>query len=83
MMSLSLFMLCLIALVGFVVICGTVVLVASVLRGERSSERRGSDAEETRLIQELNQNLNRLEQRIESIETILTDANSTKETKQP
>lgn len=73
-------MLALIAIVGLLVICGTIVLVASMLRGERFSERRGTDAEETRMIQELNQSLNRLEQRIEAIETIVVDANSRKET---
>ncbi len=48
-------------------ICGTVLVIIKTRRGNRGA----GDSEETRIIQELYQNLERMEERIESLETIL------------
>ncbi len=50
-------------------ICGTVLIIVKVRKGNRGA----TDSEETRIIQEIYQSLERMEQRIESLETILTE----------
>lgn len=74
--------------IGIPVICGTLVKLAKIMRGDEPEERRSrrdtknhpmSSADETELIQQIHQSLNRLESRIESIETIVLDS----ETKKP
>ncbi|MFH0785333.1 MAG: phage-shock protein [Pseudomonadota bacterium] len=51
-------------------ICGTVLVIIKT----RRSNRGAGDSEETRIIQELYQNLERMEERIESLETILAES---------
>jgi phage shock protein B len=51
-------------------ICGTVLVIIKTRRGNRGA----GDSEETRIIQELYQNLERMEERIESLETILAES---------
>jgi phage shock protein B len=48
-------------------ICGTIVVILKTRKGARGA----GDSEEARIIQELYQNLERMEERIESLETIL------------
>jgi phage shock protein B len=48
-------------------ICGTLVVILKTRKGTRGA----GDSEEARIIQELYQNLERMEERIESLETIL------------
>jgi phage shock protein B len=52
-------------------ICGTILIIVKT-RSNRCSGG-ATDSEETRIIQELFQGLERLEERIESLETILTE----------
>lgn len=52
-------------------ICGTILIIVKT-RTNRSSGG-AADSEETRIIQELFQGLEKLEERIESLETILTE----------
>jgi phage shock protein B len=49
-------------------ICGTVLII---LKTRGKSPRGANDSEEARIIQELYQGLERMEERIESLETIL------------
>lgn len=52
-----------------VLICGTIVVILKTRQGGRGA----GDSEETRIIQEIYQNLERMEERIESLETILAE----------
>jgi phage shock protein B len=56
-------------------ICGTVLIVNRSRQGHRG----GVDSEETELIQETYKGLEKLEQRIEALETILMDEQKKKE----
>lgn len=68
---------------GFLVTAGPVLLLIvlicltftlwKVLRGDTSKNRERLDAEESRVMQELYRGLSRLEERVESLETILLD----------
>jgi phage shock protein B len=49
------------------IICGTIVTLS------KQNKSSGSDPKDIKLIQELNQSLNRMEKLIESLETILFD----------
>jgi hypothetical protein len=66
--------------VGIPVICGTLIKLAKVVRGDRVDEPKNarsdsassmSSSEETQLIQEIHRSMNRLESRIDSLETIV------------
>lgn len=71
----------LLIVVGIPVICGTLVKLAKIMRGESVDEKpsrkagpadiKMDTAEETRLIQEIHRGLNRLESRLDSLETIV------------
>lgn len=52
-------------------ICGTIVIIVKTRRNQHSSETTAS--EEAKIIQELYQGLEKLEERIESLETILME----------
>ncbi|TKB12391.1 hypothetical protein [Desulforhopalus sp. IMCC35007] len=52
-------------------ICGTILIVLKTR--SRNSSTGAGDPEEARTIQEIYQSLNRMEKRIESLETILMD----------
>jgi phage shock protein B len=56
-------------------ICGTVLIIYRARQGHRG----GVDSEETELIQETYKGLEKLEQRIEALETILMDEQKKKE----
>lgn len=55
-------------------ICGTILIIVKT-RGNRSAQG-AVDSEEAKIIQETYQGLEKLEQRIESLETILQDHNT-------
>jgi phage shock protein B len=64
--------------IGLPIICGTILLLVLLARrGGRGKEQ--IHVNEARLIQELHQGLNRLERRIESLETILIETERNKE----
>ena len=52
-------------------ICGTILIIVKTRSNRRSSG--ATDSEEAKIIQELYQGLEKLEARIESLETILTE----------
>ena len=57
---------------GLPVLCLTAIIIAALLaHGKRS--RRADDPEETRMIQEMHRGIEKLEQRIESLETLVLD----------
>ncbi len=58
------------AAVALPVLCVMAVIIAAILR---FGNRPRSDAEETKLIQEMHRNLEKLENRIESLETIILE----------
>ncbi len=50
-------------------ICGTELIIIKTRKGNRGA----GDSEETRIIQEIYQSMERMEERIESLETILAE----------
>jgi phage shock protein B len=60
-----------------VLICGTILIIVKT----RSGSRGASNSEEARIIQETYRGLERLEERIESLETILQDTERNKREK--
>ncbi len=76
--SLTIFMIFAIPLAAIV---GGIFLAAlKILKGDGSRHGAQSDAEETRLIQELNRGLTRLEERVEALETLLTEQTDRRKT---
>ena len=59
-------------ILGLCIMGGIVILAASLLHKMLSSKEKDSSGEEARLLQEINAKLNKLEKRIESLETIVT-----------
>lgn len=51
-------------------ICGTVIIIN---RTRAKQGNRGADSDEAQIVQEIYQGLERMEERIEALETILTD----------
>jgi phage shock protein B len=56
--------------IGLPVVCVTMIKLVKILKGGGKKERKAT-AEETRMIQELHSSMETLEDRIESLETIL------------
>ena len=72
--------------VGLPIICGTFIAIISILKGKPSKGKpskkdRIMGGEETSLIQEMHRGLTSLEDRIESLETLLLDQERTKRNK--
>lgn len=67
----ALFVICT-PLLALGVIAITFLLTLKMVRGRGSADRE-LGAEETRLVQEIHQGLEKMEKRVESLETILTD----------
>jgi phage shock protein B len=59
---------------GIAVIAGIFILLFKLMHKLLSSQKDASSDEDARLLQDLNTKLNRLEHRIESLETIVTSA---------
>ncbi len=64
--------------VGLPIICGTFIAVLFILKGKPSKKDRIMGGEETLLIQEMHRGLTSLEDRIESLETLILDQERTK-----
>lgn len=58
---------------ALVVVGGIVLIAIKMFRGGLSRENRQQRADDARMIQEIYQGLSRMEQRVESLETILLD----------
>lgn len=57
-------------------ICGTVLVIMRMRNSSLSSSTRASSKDEAMMIQEMYQGLDRMEKRVESLETILMDGHS-------
>ena len=76
--------------VGVPVICGTLIKLAKVVRGDRLNEPKirrkdtnpnmSTTDDETRLIQEIHRSMNRLESRIDALETIVIQSETSRTT---
>ncbi|MFO8007124.1 MAG: hypothetical protein R6V05_05230 [Candidatus Brocadiia bacterium] len=55
------------------ILSGTVIALAKMLRADKGRGADGPSEEETRLIQQMHRQLERMEERIESLETILIE----------
>lgn len=56
-----------------VLICTTAVLIVRSLKGDRTAHGRKLDEEEARTMQEIFQGLEKMEKRVEALETLLLD----------
>ncbi len=63
---------------GLPVVCGTMIVLVRILKGGGKKARKAT-AEETRAIQILHADMEKLEDRIESLETILVHKRTNKE----
>ena len=69
------------AIFGFILLAlgllgGLVVAIMRIIRGPGGQEAAQADEEEARLIQEMHKSLQRMEQRIDALETILLEKDS-------
>lgn len=72
--------------VGLPIICGTLVKLAKIMRGDsadgkstpRSRKKGNAEPDEVELLQQMHRSLTRLEERIDSLETIVLNAESHK-----
>jgi phage shock protein B len=55
------------------IIGSTVLIAMKILKGSLSRKGRGTETEETRMIQEIYRGLSRMEERVEALETILLE----------
>ncbi len=55
------------------VIGSTILMAIKIIKGGLSRKKQKCQADETRMIQEIYQGLSRMEERVESLETILLD----------
>ncbi len=65
--------------VGLPIICGTIVTIAKIIRGDgrsgpASHPRRGATDDDAQLMQEIHSGLGRLESRLEALETIVLES---------
>jgi phage shock protein B len=65
-------------LIGLPIICVTILCLVRILKGGGSKKQQALDAEEARLIQEIHSDMTRLENRIESIETLVLEREQTR-----
>lgn len=68
-------------IIGGVLLGLAMMVLVAIFRSEPLGRRRRQHVEETRLIQELHQSLNRMEERIEALETIILEREPKKERK--
>ena len=62
------------------IIGGVLLAALKILKGNWGERGGASDVEETRLIQELHRGLNRMEERVESLETLLMEKSDRRKT---
>lgn len=58
---------------GLVVVGSTILMAIKMLRGDMSKKGQKLDNEEARTLQEIHQGLERMEKRLEALETIVSD----------
>ena len=61
------------AVLGLVVIGSTILMAIKILKGDMSRKGQRLQSEEARILQEVHQGLERMENRLEALETILFD----------
>lgn len=66
-------------LLALTLVGGVAVVIVRIIKGSRGRQTAQADEEEARLIQDLHKSLQRMDQRIEALETILLE----KEIKEP
>ena len=66
--------------VGLPILCGTLIKLAKIMRGESGSSKSNgnprSDREEAEIMQDIHRTLSKLEKRIDSLETIVLEKSS-------
>jgi len=62
-----------VVLIVFAFISGTILISIKLIKGGASSKGQKANADEARMIQEIYQGLARMEERVESLETILLE----------
>lgn len=60
-------------LLFLVIICSTIIIVIKILKGGASPKGQKEHSDEAKMIQEIYQGLARMEDRVESLETILLE----------
>ena len=65
------------------VIGGTIIMIVKMIRGGGSRKNRQQSSEETKVIQEVFQGLERMEKRVEALETLLMDQQDQKPIQRP
>ncbi|MCC5833476.1 MAG: hypothetical protein JJU20_01970 [Opitutales bacterium] len=64
--------------IGIPIICVTLIVLAKILKGSGSGSNASGNAEDLKILTELNRNLNRMEERIEALETIIIERQKSK-----
>jgi phage shock protein B len=59
--------------IGVPVICGTILALAKTVQGGGRKSGNKLDEEQTRILQELHRGMNRMEARVEALETIILE----------
>ena len=62
-----------VVLIVFVFISGTILIAIKLIKGGASSKGQKANADEAKMIQEIYQGMARMEERVESLETILME----------
>jgi phage shock protein B len=62
-----------VVLIVFAFISGTILMAIKLIKGGASSKGQKANADEARMIQEIYQGMARMEERVESLETILME----------
>ncbi|MDB9823028.1 phage-shock protein [Deltaproteobacteria bacterium] len=68
--------------VPLIIIAGAILLGIKIISGGSSSKDPKAKADETKIIQEIYQGLNRMEERVEALETILIERENGRKEKQ-
>ena len=61
------------SVLGLAIIGGTILMAIKILKGGLSRTDQKAQAEEAKMVQEIYDSLSRMEQRVESLETIILD----------
>ncbi|WP_269540664.1 hypothetical protein [Cerasicoccus fimbriatus] len=60
-------------IVGIPVLCGAAIAITAIIKGSSALSSKNLSAEETKILQEIHQGLERMEKRIDALETIVID----------
>lgn len=61
------------SVLALAIVGGTILMVIKILKGGLSRTDQEAQTEETKMVQEIYEGLSRMEQRVESLETIILD----------